>query len=75
MYEPLSLLRDRFSSHVLDAEGAAAVDAVRTALHQAALTIDSRIPPGAGRERAIVMTKLEEAMFWANAGISRWNAQ
>ena len=25
----------------------------------------------AGREQAIVLTKLEEAMFWANAGIAR----
>jgi len=25
-----------------------------------------------GREKALAITKLEEAMFWANAAIARW---
>jgi hypothetical protein len=27
-----------------------------------------------GREKSLALTKLEEAMFWANAGIARENA-
>lgn len=34
-----------------------------------ALALDELMPDG--REKAIVLTKLEEALFWANAGIAR----
>jgi hypothetical protein len=33
--------------------------------------INSYVPPG--REQALALTKLEELMFWANAGIARSN--
>lgn len=42
---------------------------VRQALYDASITIDNAMPDG--REKALVLTKLEEAMFWANAGIAR----
>jgi hypothetical protein len=43
--------------------------AVRSALHQAAQTISQLVPDG--REKATAITKCEEAMFWACAGITR----
>lgn len=42
---------------------------LREHLRQAALVAAELVP--AGREQSIVFTKLEEAMFWANAGIAR----
>lgn len=42
---------------------------------EAATALDNLVPPG--RERATMLTKLEEAGFWANAGIARfdWSAE
>jgi hypothetical protein len=34
-----------------------------------------RIPASAGREKALFLTKVEEALFWLNAGIARGNAE
>jgi hypothetical protein len=42
---------------------------VREAMLDAARIVDERVPPG--REHSLAITKLEEAMFWANAGIAR----
>lgn len=42
---------------------------VRDRLQNIALWIESATP--AGREQALAITKLEEAMFWANAAIAR----
>lgn len=41
----------------------------RAACRDAALVIDELCPPT--REKALAITKLEEAMFWANAAIAR----
>lgn len=49
--------------------------AVRLQLMRAAEFIDSTLPPGAGREKALAITKIEEAMMWACAGIARHTAQ
>ena len=49
-------------------EDALAHEQVREALKRLAITL-SNLP--AGRERSIVMTKLEEAGFWAHAAIAR----
>lgn len=43
--------------------------AVREACRFAAYSIVGSQPPS--RERALAITKLEEAMMWANAGIAR----
>lgn len=42
---------------------------VRDRIHALASILLDLIPPG--REAALVVTKLEETMFWANAAIAR----
>lgn len=44
-------------------------EAVRLATAAALQRIVASVPEG--RERSIAITKAEEAMFWANAGIAR----
>lgn len=43
---------------------------VRIVLMRAAHQLDHRIPDDS-REKSLAITKLEEAMFWANAAIAR----
>lgn len=43
------------------------------ALNWARTAVDL-LPVGTGRERALFLTKVEEALFWLNAGIARGNA-
>lgn len=45
---------------------------MRQACLKAAQAIDEQAP--AGREKALAITKLEEAMMWANAAVARTNA-
>ncbi len=42
---------------------------VRQACLRAAQALDDLVPEG--REKSLAITKLEEAMMWANAGIAR----
>ena len=42
---------------------------LRALLKTVALDAIACVPPG--RERSLMLTKLEEAMFWGNAGIAR----
>lgn len=63
--------RVRFQSHSVPDDAAEEMDRIRYDLQFAASMIALRVPPG--REQALALTKLEEAMFWANAGISRTN--
>lgn len=58
-----------FRSHQADCEGQAKMATVRESLGTQALLIERTVP--FGREQQLALTKLEEAMFWANAGISR----
>lgn len=44
-------------------------EALRAQLKAAAYLIQSLCPES--RERSVAMTKLEEAMFWANASVAR----
>lgn len=41
----------------------------RQVIYRAAEALNELVPDG--REKAVALTKLEEAMFWANAGIAR----
>lgn len=46
---------------------------VREACKTLALFLDEHLPEG--REKALAITNLEQAMFWANAGIARTNTE
>lgn len=63
-------LRDRFRYHPpKDDMTANAHLLVRTACSEAANALGAVMPPS--REASLAITKLEEAMFWANAAIAR----
>ena len=47
----------------------------RADAYEFALFGAERIPASAGREKALFLTKVEEAMMWLNAGIARGNAE
>lgn len=59
----------RFNAHPVDDDGGGRLEAVRGAMRRAAVTVAESVPEG--REHSLALTKLEEAMFWANAGIAR----
>lgn len=63
-------LLHRFSYHApVTDDRRSAHDEVRKLLHQAALRIVLITPDT--RETSLAVTKLEEAMFWANASVAR----
>jgi hypothetical protein len=63
-------LENRFAYHKPESdEVSMAHESVRHACLTAALSIVSDTPPG--REQSLAITKLEEAMMWANAAIAR----
>lgn len=62
-------LHHRFAYHPADEQTGQRHGHARAACELAADTIVAVVPPS--REQALALTKLEEAMFWANAGIAR----
>lgn len=62
-------VKHRVTYHPPNEKAVAAHTEVRIAIENAMMTLAETVPDG--REQAVVMTKLEEAMFWANAGIAR----
>lgn len=62
-------IQNRFAYHKPDEDRVERHGAVRNSLQSVALKILSLTPPG--REQALALTKLEEAMVWANAAIAR----
>jgi hypothetical protein len=63
-------LTQRFQYHPPMTEATKrAHEAVRALFREAAEKAAEYVPPG--RELSLTHTKIEEAMFWANAGIAR----
>lgn len=62
-------IENRVSYHEPTPQAAARHQAVRETIKNAIQTIVGHVP--AGREQSVAITKLEEAMFWSNAGIAR----
>ena len=66
----LADLEHRFAYHPpKDAERVQAHEAVRAFTGRLARDFENLLPNG--REKSLAITKLEEAMFWANAAIAR----
>jgi hypothetical protein len=60
----------RFAYHAPDTDQRVhAHTELRAACRHLAYTIDDLCPEG--REKSLAMTKVEEAMFWANAAVAR----
>jgi hypothetical protein len=63
-------LEHRFNYHPPKAASVAeAHQEMRAAMLHAALSVEGAVPDS--REKSLALTKLEEAMFWSNAGIAR----
>jgi hypothetical protein len=62
-------LRRRFQYHAPGEVKAGKHEQVRARLGDLADDLNVALPEG--REKSLVMTHLEEAMFWANAAIAR----
>jgi hypothetical protein len=63
-------INNRFDVHPATTEDKRSEhESVREACKSLAHALDSRVPNG--REKALALTKLEETMMWANAGIAR----
>jgi hypothetical protein len=62
-------LQNRFDYHPPTDERARAHTRIRTYLLQMAEEFNESLPEG--REKSLAITKLEEAMFWANAALAR----
>jgi hypothetical protein len=62
-------LYNRFRYHKPDATAARNHEDVRDLFIHIAKDLDEVLPEG--REKSLVITKLEEAMFWSNAAIAR----
>lgn len=62
-------VRVRFNSHPVDEAKRLLIDEVRSDIRAAAMAVALTLP--AGREKSLAITHLEEASFWATAGIAR----
>ena len=66
----LDTLENRFQYHpATTGERQAQHELVRSHCLSLAIVLSGVVPQG--RELSLVLTKLEEAMFWANAGVAR----
>jgi hypothetical protein len=66
-------IRDRVHYHPPTPEAIKRHEAIRAMATVALREIVANVPDG--REQSVAITKLEEVMFWANAGIARNHAK
>lgn len=65
-------IENRFAFHpATNEEKRNAHSSIRNACRELADFLNEKMPEG--REKSIAITKLEEVMFWGNAGIARDN--
>lgn len=69
--DPIEDLKHRIEYHKPSPYGVMKIAAVREAVFACGEALLSEVPESSGRERALALTKLEEAMMWAIAGIAR----
>lgn len=62
-------LANRFTYHPPKPDQVEKYPRIRAAGHDLATLIDELVPDG--REKSLAITKLEETVMWANAGIAR----
>ena len=62
-------IKDRVTYHAPTEKAGLAHGIIRDSIKKALETVNYVVPPG--REQSVAITKLEEAMFWSNAGIAR----
>ena len=62
-------LDNRFTYHPPVVDNVAKFSAIRTEANLFAKRINALVPEG--REKSLAITKLEEVVMWANAGIAR----
>lgn len=61
-------VRPEFQFHTLNEQGIQRCNDTRAAFSETLTKIEQLVPPG--RERALVVTKLQEACRWAVAGVA-----
>lgn len=65
----MSDLVNRFRFHKANEATGVKHSIIRQKCYELALELNEMLPDG--REKSLVVTKIEEAMFWANAAIAR----
>jgi hypothetical protein len=64
-------IEHNFKYHAPTGDAVQAHTEIRAAAKMLAVLIDEALPAAAGREKALAITKVEEAMMWACAGVAR----
>jgi len=67
--ERVAELARRFTYHAPKGDQAIRYEMIRDRAHNLAAFIDEKTPES--REKSLALTKLEEAVMWANAAIAR----
>ena len=65
----LEMIENNFTYHAPKLGQPESYQYLRDKAKEFALLINAQVPEG--REKSLAFTKLEEAVFWANAGIAR----